>query len=118
MLVAQCLATGENERKVGVAMTVAISHATAPKNLGAVEKGLFAFLDLLEKVKEVAELADKEGVSLGKAPELFRVAIVVAEAMAGLKDSNLRNAAGMASPPIPQVMTRVESVRKAIAIRS
>jgi hypothetical protein len=72
----------------------------------------------LQLVEEVAELVDEERIRLRQATELLRVAVVVGETVAGLGDADVRDCAPLPSLQIMQEMTRVESVRRAITIKS
>ncbi len=96
VLVAKRFAASEDGGKVGVAVAVTVGHAAAPEDLRGIEQGCVAFLVLFELVEEIAELADEEGIRLGETAELLGVAVVVAEAVAGLQNTDLGDAAGVA----------------------
>ena len=82
--------TGEHERKVRIAVAMAIAHATAKKShRGAEERLASEVLGLREPGEEVAELFDGEGVVVGKLLDVAGIAAVVAELMPRLGDSNL-----------------------------
>jgi len=84
VLVAECFASCDDGGEIRIAMTVAVSHAAAPENLSGVEKrGVILFVSL-QLIQQVAELLDEKRIRLGEAPELFGIAVVMAESMTGL----------------------------------
>src|SRR5437660_1396636 len=95
MLVAERLAAGEDGRQVGIAVAVTVGHAASPEHLRGIEQRRVVFLVLLELIEEVAELLDEESIGLGEAAQLLGVAIVMREAVAGLRDADLGDAAGL-----------------------
>ena len=96
VLVAEGFASGDDGGQVRIAVAVAVGHAAAPEHLGGVQEAVVLLLEGLELIEEIAELADEEGVGLGQAAELFRIAVMVGEAVACLQNADLRNAAGIA----------------------
>ena len=90
-------AAGEHQREVGVAMTVAVGHATAEECHRRAQKGLTVeVLGLREPGEEVAELLNGEGVVVGELLDVARIAAMVAELMPRLGDADFRNGNGLA----------------------
>ena len=95
VLVTERFSSREDGRQVGVAVAVTVGHTAAPEDLRGIEQGRVPFPVFLQLVKEVAELADEEGVGLGETPQLLGIAVVMTESVACLQDADLRDAAGV-----------------------
>ncbi len=96
VLQAEVRAAGEHQRKVGIAMTVAVGHAAAEQcHRGAQERLAVEVLRLREPGEKVTELLDGKGVVVGELFHVARIAAVVAELMARLSDADFRNGKGV-----------------------
>ncbi len=96
MLIPEGFSAAEDGGQVGVSVAVAVRHSASPEDLRGVEQGLSVLLVLFELIEEVAELIDEEGVGCRESAELLWVAVVMAESVPRLEDSDFRDATGVA----------------------
>ena len=80
---------GQNDRQIGVAVTVTERHAAAVQRHRRINQRAVGVLHLAQPIEEVAELLDVERVAGGQILHQFRVRVVMRERMPILLHADL-----------------------------
>ena len=89
---AEARSTSEDQRQVGVAVTVPVGHAAAEQShRGVKQRTAIKVLGLREAGEEIPELFDREGIALGERLHVIGIAVVMTELVARLRNAQLGN---------------------------